>query len=155
MIMARAMTALSADQIINILQQSPDLVLELKSQLADRMQQQGIQIDPNDISDQMLYSQIATNADLRASITTVLRARGYVSDDDLQSSGSSAHRTRRKKSAVAPRRYRLCGGGTALMSKPALAKRAIGDGRTRADRSSAGETIGDRSASNSNASRSE
>lgn len=83
-------TALSADQIINILQQSPDLVMELKSQLADRMQQQGMQIDPNDISDEMLYNQIAGNAALRASITTVLRARGYVSSDDLQSMGSSA-----------------------------------------------------------------
>jgi protein involved in polysaccharide export with SLBB domain len=83
-------TALSADQITNILQESPDLVQELKSQLADRTQLQGIQIDPNDISDQTLYNQIATNADLRANITTVLRARGYVSDNDLQSFGSSA-----------------------------------------------------------------
>ena len=84
-----AHTALSADQITNILQQSPDLVLELKSQLADRMQQQGVQIDPNDISDQMLYKQIAASADLRANITTVLRARGYVADSNLQPSGSS------------------------------------------------------------------
>ena len=81
-------TALSADQIDNILQQSPDLVEELKSQLADRMQQQGVQMDANDISDQMLYSQIATSSELRANITTVLRARGYVSDEDLQSAGS-------------------------------------------------------------------
>ena len=79
-------TALSASQITNILQQNPDLVLELKSQLADRLlQQQGVQIDPSEISDQTLYNQIATNADLRANITTVLRARGYVSDEDLQS----------------------------------------------------------------------
>jgi protein involved in polysaccharide export with SLBB domain len=76
---------LSADQITSILQQNPDLVTELKSQLADRLQQQGIQIDANDISDQMLYSQIATNADLRSSISTVLRARGYVAQGDLQS----------------------------------------------------------------------
>ena len=82
-------TALSADQIVNILQQSPDLVVELKSELADRMQQQGVQIDPNDISDEMLYRQISTNASLRASITTVMRARGYISGDDLQSMGSS------------------------------------------------------------------
>jgi len=87
-IMARR-TALTADQISDILQQSPDLVVELKSQLADRMQQQGIQVNENEISDEMLYGQIAANADLRASITTVLRARGYVSDDDLQSSSSS------------------------------------------------------------------
>ena len=78
-------TALSADQITAILEQSPDLVVELKSQLADRMQQQGIQIDANDISDQMLDDQIATNSSLRASISTVLRARGYVAEGDLQS----------------------------------------------------------------------
>ncbi len=82
-------TALSAEQIINILQETPDLVVELKSELADRLEQQGIQIDPTDISDQMLYSQISSNANLRASITSVLRARGYVSEDDLQSMGSS------------------------------------------------------------------
>jgi protein involved in polysaccharide export with SLBB domain len=82
-------TALSADQIINILQQSPNLVLELKSELADRMQQQGVQVDPTDISDQTLYSQISSNAKLRASVTSVLRARGYVSDGDLHSMGSS------------------------------------------------------------------
>ncbi len=80
---------LSADQIIRILQQNPDLVVELKSQVADRLQQQGTPIDPNDISDQMLYSQIEANADLRANITTVLRARGYVSQDDLQVAGAS------------------------------------------------------------------
>lgn len=83
------LTALSADQIINILQQSPDLVVELKSELADRLEQQGIQMDPNDISDEMLYNQISSNANLRTSITSVLRARGYVSEDDLQSMGSS------------------------------------------------------------------
>lgn len=82
-------TALSADQIINILQESPDLVVELKSELADRMQQQGVQIDPNDISDETLDRQISSNANLRASITRVLRARGYVSEGDLPSVGSS------------------------------------------------------------------
>jgi protein involved in polysaccharide export with SLBB domain len=79
---------LSSEQIIRILQQNPDLVVELKSQVADRMQEQGAQIDANDISDQMLYTQIATNADLRANITTFLRVRGYVSQDDLRTTGS-------------------------------------------------------------------
>ncbi len=81
--------ALSSDQIIDLLQQNPDLVVELKSQVADRMQEQGKQIDANDISDEMLYEQIATNADLRANITIFLRARGYVSDNDLQTAVSS------------------------------------------------------------------
>ncbi len=75
--------SLSADQIVRILQQNPDLVVELKSQVADRLQQQGTDVDANNITDQMLYDQIATNADLRANITTFLRARGYMSSNDL------------------------------------------------------------------------
>lgn len=77
--------SLSSDQIIAILQRNPDLTEELKSQSADRMQLQGADIDATDISDRMLYSQIASNAALRASITTYLRAGGYVSSDDLRS----------------------------------------------------------------------
>ena len=80
---------LSSNQIIQILEQNPDLVVEIKSQVADHLQQQGTAIDANDISDEMLYGQIATNADLRANITTFLQARGYVSQDDLQAMGSS------------------------------------------------------------------
>ena len=76
---------LSSDQIISILEQDPDLLMELKSQLADRMQQQGVEIDPADISDQAFYSQVSTSANLRASITAVLRARGILSDEDIQS----------------------------------------------------------------------
>jgi len=83
--------SLSSDQIIRILQQNPDLVVELKSQAADRLQQQGTEIDANSITDQMLYDQIATNADLRVNITTFLRARGYVSSNDLPTTGSSSN----------------------------------------------------------------
>jgi protein involved in polysaccharide export with SLBB domain len=82
--------SLSSDQIIHILQQNPDLVVELKSQVADHLQQQGTQVDANDITDQMLYTQIETNADLRTNITTFLRARGYVSSNDLPTAGSNA-----------------------------------------------------------------
>jgi protein involved in polysaccharide export with SLBB domain len=81
--------SLSSGQIIQILQQNPDLVVEIKSQVADHLQQQGTQVDANDISDEMLYNQIATNADVRANVTTYLRARGYVSSSGLQTSDSS------------------------------------------------------------------
>ncbi|HEX3438108.1 MAG TPA: SLBB domain-containing protein [Pseudacidobacterium sp.] len=80
--------ALSTDQIIRLLQQTPDLIVELKSQVADRLQEQGTEINADDISDQMLYDQIASSASLRTSITTFLRARGYVTDEDLQVSRS-------------------------------------------------------------------
>ena len=80
--------SMSSSQIISILQQNPDLLAEFKSEYASRLQQQGIQLDPNDISDQALFNQIASNARLRASITTVLRARGDVAGSDSQSFGS-------------------------------------------------------------------
>jgi len=80
---------LPASQIVEILQQRPEVVVELKSLLADQMQQQGAHIQSDDITDEMLYNQIGTNADLRAHITTFLRARGYVSDDTIQSLASS------------------------------------------------------------------
>lgn len=81
---------LSSEQIISILQNNPDLLAEFKSQLADRLQQQGDQIDVNDISDRALFNQISTSAPLRASITSVLLARGFVTSDDLQMAPSSA-----------------------------------------------------------------
>ena len=76
--------SLPADQIIQILQQNPDLLMEVKSQVADRMQQQGMQIEVSDISDEMLYNQISTNASVRANVTSFLRAGGFVPQGGLQ-----------------------------------------------------------------------
>jgi len=81
--------ALSSDQIIGILRDHPDLMAEFKSELADRFQQQGAQIDGNEISDEMLYNQISASAGLRANITTVLVARGFVDNTDLQQARSN------------------------------------------------------------------
>jgi len=75
--------ALSSGQIDRILDQNPDLIVDLKSLLATRLQEQGTQIDSNQISDEALYAQIAGSAGLRAGITSFLRARGYVSGDTL------------------------------------------------------------------------
>jgi protein involved in polysaccharide export with SLBB domain len=76
-------TSLTAPQIISILQQKPDLVEELKSMVADQLQQQGVPTQADSITDEMLLSQISTNAALRTSITIWLRARGYVSASDM------------------------------------------------------------------------
>jgi protein involved in polysaccharide export with SLBB domain len=81
--------ALPAGQIIAILQEKPELVIEVKSLMADMLQQQGIQIQQDSITDETLYGQIASSSDVRANITTFLRARGYISDADLQRSLST------------------------------------------------------------------
>jgi protein involved in polysaccharide export with SLBB domain len=71
---------LSADQIISILEERPQLLVEVKSLIAES-QQQTVPIQPDSITDEMLYSQIASSKELRANITVFLRARGYVSDE--------------------------------------------------------------------------
>jgi protein involved in polysaccharide export with SLBB domain len=78
---------LPADQIIQILQQNPDLLMEVKAQVADHLQQQGTQVTASDISDEMLYNQISTNDSVRADITTFLQARGYAPQGGLRTSG--------------------------------------------------------------------
>lgn len=69
---------LSARDIITTLQQNPDEIVELKTLMADLAQQQGTNVQVDSVTDQMLYSQIASSPELRANITTFLRARGYV-----------------------------------------------------------------------------
>jgi len=76
-------SSLTAAQITLILQQKPELVVELKSLVADQLQQQGVPAQADSITDEMLLSQISTNAALRSSITVWLRARGYVSADEM------------------------------------------------------------------------
>lgn len=81
-----AQPSLSAAQISAVLQRRPEVVIELKSFVADQAQQKGVPLQADSITDEMLYSQIAASADLRASITLWLLARGYVSQSDLHRS---------------------------------------------------------------------
>ena len=61
-----------AEQIIDILQQEPDLLASIKAQVA---QQQGV--DPGTISDEALYDRIRQDATLRDLATKELVKRGY------------------------------------------------------------------------------
>ncbi|MGA3100227.1 MAG: SLBB domain-containing protein [Terracidiphilus sp.] len=81
---------LPASQIDDILAQNPDLLTELKSQLAERLGQQGVEVDPDNISDRMIYSQVATSPSFRANITAVLQARGFETGGELLPAQSSA-----------------------------------------------------------------
>lgn len=78
---------LPADEIVQILEQNPDLLMEVKSQIADYLQQQGTQVNANDITDEMVYNQIQTSASVRANITIFLQARGYVPQGGLRTAG--------------------------------------------------------------------
>jgi protein involved in polysaccharide export with SLBB domain len=123
-------SVLSADRIIELLQQDPDLVVELKSLMADRMQGQGVQITANDISDETLYDQIAANSSLRSGITVFLRARGYISPDDLQGAEVSPLDENANGGLAAQRSVMLPNptGGTASMTEGSLGLGQFGIG---------------------------
>ena len=69
---AMGQTSMSADQIISILQQEPDMLVSVKDAVA---QQTGV--DPSTITDDKLYSDIRQNADLRTRVTMDLNQLGY------------------------------------------------------------------------------
>ena len=77
--------ALSAGALIEMLRERPELVVELKKVVADRLTAQGIPTQEDSITDEMLYSRIATDASLRSAITVWLRARGYPSTESATS----------------------------------------------------------------------
>jgi protein involved in polysaccharide export with SLBB domain len=77
-------TVLSAAKIVAIAQENSEIIIELKSVLADSMQARGSTILADEITDEQLFGQIAKDSELRASITHFLVARGYISKSDLQ-----------------------------------------------------------------------
>jgi len=81
--------ALRADQIIELLREKPELTIELKKVAAEKLQAQGIDVQEDSITDEMLYGRIASDPDLRNSLSLWLRARGYVSDSELQRAESN------------------------------------------------------------------
>jgi protein involved in polysaccharide export with SLBB domain len=83
--------SLSASQIISILQRRPELMVEMKDLLAQTQRGESA-VQGDSITDEMVYSQIVSDKDLRQNITIFLRARGYVNDDDLQR-GMARNRT--------------------------------------------------------------
>jgi len=83
-------SSLSTEQILGLMQQQPDILIELKSFIASLADQQGRPNASDAISDESLYAKIASSPTLRANITTFLRARGYTTDVEQQPYLSSA-----------------------------------------------------------------
>ena len=77
---------MSADQIIDVLQQQPDMVSNIKDGMAKKLA-----VDPATISDQQVYDRLRQDAGLRQRVTVELRNRGFFSDrpsDTLDDSNS-------------------------------------------------------------------
>ena len=76
--------SLPASQIIELLREKPELMVDLKRLAAEQLQAQGIAIQEDSITDEMLLGKIVSDASVRANITLWLRARGYVTAADIE-----------------------------------------------------------------------
>lgn len=79
-----AESGMPAEQLIQVLRNNPEVMVEIKSVIADEAQQKGVSVQPDALTDQQVYSQLETSAALRASVTEFLRARGYISETEIE-----------------------------------------------------------------------
>ncbi len=82
--------ALPASQIIELLNQKPELMVDLKRLAAEQLQAQGVAVQEDSITDEMLLGKIVSDASVRTNITLWLRARGYVSTADIEQARAGA-----------------------------------------------------------------
>jgi protein involved in polysaccharide export with SLBB domain len=83
-------SALPASQIIELLNQKPELMVDLKRLAAEQLQAQGLNVQEDSITDEMLLGKIVSDASVRANITLWLRARGYVTASDIEQARATA-----------------------------------------------------------------
>jgi protein involved in polysaccharide export with SLBB domain len=76
--------SMPAAALMQVLRNNPDVMVEVKSAIADEAQQQGVSVRSDTLTDQQVYSMLETSASLRAGVTQFLRARGYISDADIE-----------------------------------------------------------------------
>ena len=73
-----------AAQLIALFRDNPEMMVEVKSMMADTAQQRGQAVQADSLTDQQVYGQIATSSELRANLTQFLRSRGYVTEEEIQ-----------------------------------------------------------------------
>ena len=75
-------TELSADEIIQILQQNPDVLAEAKSEIAAQLRDRGYNVSDKDITDDRLFGQIRSNDQVRQMASDYLVKLGFGSQQN-------------------------------------------------------------------------
>ena len=71
---------LSADEIIQILQQNPDVLAEAKTEIVNQLRERGYNVSESDITDDRLFDRIRTDDRVRQAISDELVQHGYGTD---------------------------------------------------------------------------
>jgi protein involved in polysaccharide export with SLBB domain len=76
---------LSADDIIEILQQNPDLLTEAKAQIVAQLRDRGYPVNERTITDDRLFSEIRSDDRVRHVMSDELKRRGFGTDQSVES----------------------------------------------------------------------
>jgi protein involved in polysaccharide export with SLBB domain len=81
---------LSADEIIQILQDNPDLLAEAKAEIVSKAEERGYTITEAEITDDRLFSQIRSDDRVRLAISDELKQRGFGAQEQQPAGQPSA-----------------------------------------------------------------
>ncbi|WP_169315282.1 SLBB domain-containing protein [Terriglobus roseus] len=73
----------SAAQIQTLLRANPDALMEVKQFVSDTAAESGQAVASDNMTDEALYSLIASNAAVRGNVAAFLRTRGYLTDSEV------------------------------------------------------------------------
>jgi len=76
---------LPAEEVIQILQDNPDLLADAKTQIVEQLQDRGYSVTERDITDDRLYSQIRSDERVRHLMSDALKQHGYGTDQNQTS----------------------------------------------------------------------
>src|SRR5215471_20437027 len=76
---------LSADEIIEILQQNPDLLADAKAEIIAQLRDRGYPVNERTITDDRLFSEIRSDDRARHVMSDALKKRGFGSDQSVES----------------------------------------------------------------------
>ena len=93
---------LSADEIIQILQQNPDVLAEAKTEIVNQLRERGYNVSESDITDDRLFDRIRTDDRVRQAISSELVQHGYGPDQQNPQSTSTSDQDTGQQQSVPP-----------------------------------------------------
>lgn len=84
---------LSAEEIIQILQENPDVLADAKTEIVAQLRDRGYNVTEKDITDERLFSQIRTDDRVRQMASNELVKRGFGQDQQADQTGTQDQQT--------------------------------------------------------------
>ena len=115
---------LPADEIIQILQENPDLLADAKAEIASQLQARGYPVSEKEITDQRLFGEIRSDERVQHLMSEALKQRGFGEEEAAQpaqgqQAGGQAGTARAGQPAPAATPAPGQGGGAALQPRAA------------------------------------